>query len=366
MNTLAVHEQIGLKCDIQVLATLVLPQLWAMSITPLLSVEQFARFMTVIRALGTRVEEEQSRHLAEIKRLEESSGGSNGVGGTARRQMPDINGETSRGDFEALVRGNGANGVSHSSSAAQDPFGGADDFAGFGSMSVNSPSIAVTESAAPHIPVARATRVGSGSAASLGAPTHSTKAASILGARPISASTYQNRSAAVTPDGSTPSSSPRILPPSSSFGFPSTTTTSSPHMSNSPMMASSSYSMNASMPAGSSHGGTLTPQAANSNAFASSASSSTSANYMQPLQPVSSPQPSYSASQPVAPAIQWGAPAPMAQMQSQPIQWGSSAMSPAPPPPSNTTSPPPGWGSSVLQPTKKETSFDWADLDPMR
>jgi SCY1-like protein 2 len=75
-----------------------------MSVGPLLSVEHFQKFMDSIRRLGARVEEEQSRHLAEVKRLEESTGG----GGSGRASSNGLsiglsgNDET---DFESLVRG---------------------------------------------------------------------------------------------------------------------------------------------------------------------------------------------------------------------------------------------------------------------
>ena len=120
--TLGVHEQIGQKCDIQALATLVLPQLWAMSITPLLSAEQFARFMAAIKQLGSRVEEEQSRHLAEIKRLE---GTTAAASQNAHRGSLTADGEV---DFESLVRGSQQNG-SRQGSITPDPFGTTDDFA---------------------------------------------------------------------------------------------------------------------------------------------------------------------------------------------------------------------------------------------
>ncbi|BGP43594.1 Protein kinase domain-containing protein ppk32 [Rhodotorula kratochvilovae] len=106
--TLAVHEEMGKKCEIEAIATLILPQLWAMSIGPLLNVDHFTRFMTVIKQLSTRVEAEHTRHLAELKRLEESSGASGAGGG--------MNGPANTGtgairaaavtDFESLVRGN--------------------------------------------------------------------------------------------------------------------------------------------------------------------------------------------------------------------------------------------------------------------
>ncbi|KAJ7929288.1 kinase-like domain-containing protein [Mycena leptocephala] len=60
MATLNVQEAMGLKVDREAVATLVLPQLWAISMGPLLSLAQFQRFMAVIRKLGDRVEEDIS------------------------------------------------------------------------------------------------------------------------------------------------------------------------------------------------------------------------------------------------------------------------------------------------------------------
>ncbi|GAA6058768.1 hypothetical protein JCM10212_001884 [Sporobolomyces blumeae] len=108
--TLAVHEEMGKKCEVEAIATLILPQLWAMSIGPLLNVDQFTKFITVIKALSARVETEHHHRLAELKRLEESSssaaagphGLSRGAGGALGHVNPGLNGVS---DFEALVRG---------------------------------------------------------------------------------------------------------------------------------------------------------------------------------------------------------------------------------------------------------------------
>ncbi|GAA5826860.1 hypothetical protein JCM3770_003056, partial [Rhodotorula araucariae] len=87
-------------------ATLILPQLWAMSIGPLLNVDHFTRFMTVIKQLSTRVETEHTRHLAELKRLEESSGaGARAMNGPANTGTGAIRAADVT-DFESLVRGN--------------------------------------------------------------------------------------------------------------------------------------------------------------------------------------------------------------------------------------------------------------------
>ncbi|KAJ7043254.1 kinase-like domain-containing protein [Mycena alexandri] len=83
MATLNVQEAMGLKVDREAVATLVLPQLWAMSMGPLLNLDQFQRFMAVIRKLGDRVEEEHKQFLRDSQRLEDRSAtATNGVGGS--------------------------------------------------------------------------------------------------------------------------------------------------------------------------------------------------------------------------------------------------------------------------------------------
>ncbi|KAH9048488.1 other/SCY1 protein kinase [Lactarius hengduanensis] len=101
MATLSVQEAMGLKVDREAVATLVLPQLWAMSIGPLLNIEQFQRFMAVIRKLSDRVEKEHNQFLRDSQRIEDRSAtATNGADGR----------QTSRGgiDFETLVGGAGA------------------------------------------------------------------------------------------------------------------------------------------------------------------------------------------------------------------------------------------------------------------
>ncbi|KAI9446648.1 other/SCY1 protein kinase [Lactarius indigo] len=100
MATLSVQEAMGLKVDREAVATLVLPQLWAMSIGPLLNIEQFQRFMAVIRKLSDRVEKEHNQFLRDSQRIEDRSAtAANGADGR----------QASRGgiDFETLVGGAG-------------------------------------------------------------------------------------------------------------------------------------------------------------------------------------------------------------------------------------------------------------------
>lgn len=107
----------GSKVEIDAIATLILPQLWAMSMGPLLNATQFAKFMSAVKKLGARVEEEHSRHLAELRRLEESTV-------SASRASASVLGENGEVDFEALVRGNGV--VNGKTQIAPDPFFGDD------------------------------------------------------------------------------------------------------------------------------------------------------------------------------------------------------------------------------------------------
>ncbi|KDR81413.1 hypothetical protein GALMADRAFT_239295 [Galerina marginata CBS 339.88] len=102
MATLSVQESMGFKVDREAVATLVLPQLWAMSIGPLLSVGQFQRFMQVIKKLAERVEKEHDQFLRDSQRVEDRSGlAANGTIAT--------NGAAANVDFESLVgRANGA------------------------------------------------------------------------------------------------------------------------------------------------------------------------------------------------------------------------------------------------------------------
>lgn len=122
MATLSVQEAMGLKVDREAVATLVLPQLWAMSIGPckfyfcfmsiflnissaVLNVDQFQRFMAVIKKLGDRVEKEHDQFLRDSQRLEDRS--------ATAAMNGSMGGLTTRGgmDFETLVGGAGPDGI---------------------------------------------------------------------------------------------------------------------------------------------------------------------------------------------------------------------------------------------------------------
>jgi SCY1-like protein 2 len=126
MATLGVHEAMGTKVSLEAIATLVIPQLWTMSMGPLLNTDQFGRFISVIKSLGTRVETEHSQHLREVRKMEEqTSSFANGNGSENPFDFDAVNAQEV--DFEALVKGGGGGAAASSSTAtvasAADPWG---------------------------------------------------------------------------------------------------------------------------------------------------------------------------------------------------------------------------------------------------
>ncbi|TFK25044.1 other/SCY1 protein kinase [Coprinopsis marcescibilis] len=104
MATLAVQEAMGFKVDREAVATLVLPQLWSMSIGPLLNVAQFQRFMEVIKKLGERVQREHDQFLRDSQRLEDRSS-------TATSGDGNVPVNSTSSDFETLVNKSNASGL---------------------------------------------------------------------------------------------------------------------------------------------------------------------------------------------------------------------------------------------------------------
>ncbi|XP_006458297.1 hypothetical protein AGABI2DRAFT_199815 [Agaricus bisporus var. bisporus H97] len=118
MATLSVQEAMGFKVDREAVATLVLPQLWAMSMGPLLNLDQFQRFMSVIKKLGERVQREHDQFLRDAQRIEDrSSTAVNGVG----QPLPVTV------DFESLVGNPRGGGTNVQNSAAGDTASWDDD-----------------------------------------------------------------------------------------------------------------------------------------------------------------------------------------------------------------------------------------------
>jgi SCY1-like protein 2 len=108
MAALRVFKQVGEVADTDFLAMEVLPMLWTFSLGPLLNLQQFQAFMSLIKTLSGRIEREQTRKLQEMG----SSSGGNAMGTRAAAARsgaaPSSNGGFSNGeetDFETLVSG---------------------------------------------------------------------------------------------------------------------------------------------------------------------------------------------------------------------------------------------------------------------
>ncbi|KAH0338727.1 kinase-like protein, partial [Aureobasidium melanogenum] len=108
MAALKVFRQIGQVVDSDFLAIEALPILWSFSLGPLLDLEQFQAFMTLIKSLSSRIEREHTRKLQEL-------GSSNGTGSArsgARQPTALQSSSTTNGgdvDFASLVSGRKGN-----------------------------------------------------------------------------------------------------------------------------------------------------------------------------------------------------------------------------------------------------------------
>ncbi|KAE8540149.1 hypothetical protein D1P53_004087 [Cryptococcus gattii VGV] len=397
MATLAVHEAMGAKVDREATATLVLPQLWSMSMGPLLNAEQFGKFMAVIKTLGARVEAEHTKHLRDVHLIEAqtaslaaanaaalNAGSFGGVGQSNGDGGGDV-------DFEALVRRNGS-GMGSSGSVVPivgvtgvtDPWddeGWLNDTpstaiannndgglaSAFPSLSLginntgNSFPITTPASVSPRPLSANTTGTSLKPSTSTTTTTTSTK----LKARPVPASSFN--SAAF---GSSTSSAGNVSTPMTSSGLPPLQPTTSSFAPLQPQVhpqpgRSASYTSNVpSSGSGPNYNISLTPQspAQTQSQHLSSPLSFMSSQMSQP--------PSFS--QPVlAPAL-----APRQQHHQPQLQ--APAAPAAPLAPQSVISPPPGWSTGVMQPTAAPKpvwgkspgggtgALDWGDLDPLK
>lgn len=108
MAALKVFRQIGQVVDSDFLAMEALPILWSFSLGPLLDLEQFQEFMTLIKSLSSRIEREHTRKLQELS--SSNGGGSTRSGAkqpTAFQTSTNTNGGD--GDFASLVSGRKGN-----------------------------------------------------------------------------------------------------------------------------------------------------------------------------------------------------------------------------------------------------------------
>ncbi|OAQ97881.1 hypothetical protein LLEC1_07167, partial [Akanthomyces lecanii] len=110
MASLNVLGIVGDVADADFVAMDILPILWSMSLGPLLDLKQFQAFMSLIKTLSRRVEDEQTRKLQEL------AGASNGAtaapnedflafGGVTGTAFDSAANGATADDFEALVKG---------------------------------------------------------------------------------------------------------------------------------------------------------------------------------------------------------------------------------------------------------------------
>ncbi|KAL9593602.1 MAG: hypothetical protein Q9219_007476 [cf. Caloplaca sp. 3 TL-2023] len=119
MAALAVFQQIGKIADTEFLATECLPILWGFGLGPLLNLQQFQEYMALIKALSTRIENEQTRKLQELSSSSNAPRGNDFMDVRSTDHFFGTNGgDAGENDFERLVLGRGA------SNNASDMLGG--------------------------------------------------------------------------------------------------------------------------------------------------------------------------------------------------------------------------------------------------
>ncbi|KAJ5732854.1 hypothetical protein N7533_013301 [Penicillium manginii] len=105
MAALKVFREVGKVADTEFLALEVLPVLWSFSLGPLLNLNQFNQFMTLIKSLSTKIEKEQTRKLQELSSGGDSGGFQNGANGFSQSatDLTSPDGDSAKSNFERLV-----------------------------------------------------------------------------------------------------------------------------------------------------------------------------------------------------------------------------------------------------------------------
>ncbi len=393
--TLAVYEAMAKKVDRETLGSAIIPQLWTMSMGPLLNADQFARFMRAVKEMGTRVETEHLAHLREVKRMQEhtesytasqQAGGGGGLGGG-------VTGIGARGeiDFESLVSSAHSIGreVPKDKPQGADPFG-FDDFDGLvGSSKSASPMPGGTPALSPtHTGLGASTTSSSGTTAIT--PSFLSNGTA-LGSLPMGASSSSSISSAGS--ASRPSPVPQLMSPPSA---PSPSPLSRPPISSN---NSSNLGNRAATPSW--NAAPLAPTSSSSNTGTSNISGGASgASYMSgganynigglssgagssSLMLAKPPASNGLGALPLPPLQPQGATSFGAASSSSSLGGGSAGMGMAKPmlPSSSpggaaSLGAPPGWSAGAsLTPTKKTApqksggaggAADWSDFDPLK
>ncbi|KAF9792473.1 other/SCY1 protein kinase [Thelephora terrestris] len=331
MATLLVQEAMGFKVERESVATAVLPQLWQMAMGPLLNVEQFHKFMSVIKKLGDRVEREHDQFLRDSQRLEDrsavpvSGAVSNTVGGGV--------------NFENLVgRGDGATVKQDTAINGSSKEWDEDDV--WGSIFSSEETVSTPTISPP--PVTQTASLPSTPVVSSNATLRPTiPGRNPLGAKPIPSSSL-NSSAYNTSSLTTLNSAiPSLSPLQSSNSFSSSKSTSN--------YSAPNYNPNMAQPLSQSNrsNGTMQPSSIQFGSFS------------QPMQPTQHTQstfmaPNYNVSLPQSNPISAFSSPPPQQTPPPFFNAGMGVLSPSKPPQ-------PTWGSMANKPSNN----DWGDLDPL-
>jgi SCY1-like protein 2 len=126
MAALKVFRQVGKVADTDFLALEVLPVLWGFSLGPLLNLQQFNEFMTLIKSLSAKIEKEQTRKLQELSSGADS-GGFQATANSFSQSATDLTSPSTdgaRNNFERLVLGKNA---AATNGKDVDLWGGMDD-----------------------------------------------------------------------------------------------------------------------------------------------------------------------------------------------------------------------------------------------
>lgn len=381
MASLAVYVAMSTKVDRETLGGAVLPQLWMMAMTPLLSADQFSRFISAIQDMGSRVQREQLAHLQEVKRMQEHT--DSYVGGGSTSSLPSPSAPVGQGgggevDFATLVGSTGTPSMKDSVGSDLPDFGSTPGFgsgSGSGTHKTITPTLtpshtgggganflaphrtggSFTAPLAPSAPPARARATPSPLAQP--ALSNDTSAASLF------TSSQQSPLASSSPSNGPLPGAPIVRSPGWSSGAPPAARGGTSNPQNALSVAGLGTSLPPLAPTASSLNslGPITP----SNTSAFSSISKLAAPSQPPSAPVGLP--------PLVPQTSsLGGPLPRSQGLAPSGFASGGVLSPSAAGPTQTTrSSSPAWTGGVLTPSKppqpaRSNASAWADFDPLK
>ncbi|SPO24692.1 related to SCY1 - putative kinase [Ustilago trichophora] len=357
--TLAVHESMAGKVDRETLATAIIPQLWVMSMGPLLNAEQFARFMKAVREMSERVEREHSAHLRDVKRMQDhtdsytTTHGAAGVGGGLGGGVTGI-GAGGEIDFATLVGQTKTQAGGQKSVSGDDPFGLADDF---GALGVGS-AAGVASDVSPAVSNVN-TPVGGLT------PTHTGKSVRSNGSGIRPSASVTGSSGTASSSSFTAAAAPALAPPPS-FTRPTLNASSSSSLSTSTKSTAANATWSSVLQPNTPSTSTIKPPPP-TNTTSTANNGGSCPNYNISLPPATGSN--WSTNNTTSTVSSFGG---VPAIESTPTTRAAPTMATMAP-----TAPAPGWGGSLLQPNKPSSSSSsgvankataskdaWKDFDP--